>query len=250
MKTVVESITKKDLKLCSVEGCNNKYLAKGYCSKHYTRFIRHGSPLQGGNFRKKYNKTSTLECLIENCDKPKRVGGYCSMHYERLRRHGDPLQVQQFQTICKIEGCKGKHESLGYCALHYERLRNGTPLTQEKRVVDPTRGCVILNCNQPHWGRYYCKIHYMEHIGCDNKSWDYGDPILEIAMANVRIRDDNTCKWYNCSKKTTIQVHHIFPQSEYPELKYIESYMICYCRKHHKEWHKKRGDLYYHLIKD
>ena len=29
---------------CSVDGCNRNQVAKGYCRKHYTRFIRHGDP--------------------------------------------------------------------------------------------------------------------------------------------------------------------------------------------------------------
>ena len=29
------------MKKCSVEGCDNKYYAKGYCSKHYRQFKRH-----------------------------------------------------------------------------------------------------------------------------------------------------------------------------------------------------------------
>lgn len=32
-------------KTCSVEGCSNKYLAKGYCSKHYTQLRRYGKIL-------------------------------------------------------------------------------------------------------------------------------------------------------------------------------------------------------------
>jgi hypothetical protein len=33
------------LKVCSVDGCNKKHEAKGYCKKHYNRFRRYGDPL-------------------------------------------------------------------------------------------------------------------------------------------------------------------------------------------------------------
>lgn len=33
------------MKTCCVEGCNNKHYAKGYCSKHYNHFRRHGKIL-------------------------------------------------------------------------------------------------------------------------------------------------------------------------------------------------------------
>lgn len=68
---------------------------------------------------------------------------------------------------------------------------------------------------------------------------------LQIAMNNVRRRDKNTCQWYGCGKNykdITIHVHHIFPKKEYPELILSEDYMICYCKFHHAEWHKARGD--------
>lgn len=33
-------------KQCSIEGCQNKYLTSGYCSKHYYRLKRFGDPLK------------------------------------------------------------------------------------------------------------------------------------------------------------------------------------------------------------
>jgi len=35
--------------MCKVEGCNNKVLAKGYCSKHYTQLRKHGRILERTN---------------------------------------------------------------------------------------------------------------------------------------------------------------------------------------------------------
>jgi DNA mismatch endonuclease, patch repair protein len=32
-------------RLCSIDGCQNKFHAHGYCSKHSTQFIKHGDPL-------------------------------------------------------------------------------------------------------------------------------------------------------------------------------------------------------------
>lgn len=246
MKTVVENVKLNNLRICSVEGCKNKIFGRGYCGKHYSRWRRHDDPLKGGTFRRINKKPPKLKCFIEDCNKPRIKQNFCVMHYERNRRHGSPFTVKT-RTDCKIEGCNGKHNSLGYCEFHYERLKNGTPLTQEKRIVDKTRGCSVLNCSNPHWGRYYCKMHYMKFLTF-RQSRRKDDPELEFIMNLVRRRDNNTCKWQNCgktSKETSIHVHHIFPQSEYPELKYREDYMICYCKKHHKKWHKSRGDKYY-----
>lgn len=37
--------------LCAVEGCGKTISRRGWCSAHYSRFIRHGDPLAGGNGR-------------------------------------------------------------------------------------------------------------------------------------------------------------------------------------------------------
>ena len=74
---------------------------------------------------------------------------------------------------------------------------------------------------------------------------------VQLAMNNVRKRDNNTCQWYGCgltSRQVPIHVHHIFPRSEYPQLELIEQYMICYCANHHGLWHRYRGDNYSELI--
>lgn len=39
------------MKICSVDGCEKPHLARGYCSLHYYRFMRHGGPLAGGTMR-------------------------------------------------------------------------------------------------------------------------------------------------------------------------------------------------------
>lgn len=75
---------------------------------------------------------------------------------------------------------------------------------------------------------------------------------LEISMNNVRKRDNNTCQWYGCGLKARegipIDVHHIFPRSEYPELELVEEYMLCYCLNHHVMFHKYRGDQVWQFL--
>lgn len=38
------------MRTCSIDGCEKKTLARGWCSKHYQRWQKHGDPL-GGNTR-------------------------------------------------------------------------------------------------------------------------------------------------------------------------------------------------------
>ena len=100
-------------------------------------------------------------------------------------------------------------------------------------------------CGKPVHAKGYCKNHYQS---IENpRSKNHGDLQLWISMNRVRQRDGNKCKWYDCGVKPT-HVHHIFPQSEYPELKYLEKYMISYCKNHHKQWHEFRGDRCYTFL--
>ena len=120
--------------------------------------------------------------------------------------------------------------------------------------IFPKKECMIFDCEMKHYGRGLCKIHYLKNYNKENPTHksNMGYPIeLQLAMNNVRKRDNNTCQWYDCKltvNETIIHVHHIFPKSKYPELQLIEKYMICYCGFHHSLFHEYRGDFYYKLI--
>lgn len=62
-------------KICSVEGCNKPYSAKGYCKMHYSRVLRNGDtePL----VQLDHEET----CSVEGCDKTYYAKGLCKNHY-------------------------------------------------------------------------------------------------------------------------------------------------------------------------
>lgn len=69
-----------------MEGCDRVHSARGYCSTHYRRWVKHGDPLLGAQERR--------VCVVEGCDDYRSAHGYCSMHRQRVERHGDPLYVR------------------------------------------------------------------------------------------------------------------------------------------------------------
>lgn len=73
---------------CAVAGCESEdQLKKGFCTKHYTRFLRYGDPLGGPRgFNIKYLEGQM--CAVEGCDRPIVGRRVCRMHYARLRKHG------------------------------------------------------------------------------------------------------------------------------------------------------------------
>ena len=62
---------------CSVDGCDRRYRARGFCNLHYLRWRRHGDPL---------TVRTRPKCVF--CDQPHRARGFCWSHYARWRRAG------------------------------------------------------------------------------------------------------------------------------------------------------------------
>lgn len=109
------------MNICSVPGCCEKVYGKGFCSKHYQRVMKRGSPDDyvgcHGQLRK---------CAVDGCEKPVEAHGLCSKHYQRFRRHGShadndrthaPLEVRFWRYVQKSEGCwtwVGRLSQTGY----------------------------------------------------------------------------------------------------------------------------------------
>lgn len=142
-----------------------------------------------------------------------------------------------------------------------ERAKNNPEKNKQWRVNSRNR----LRADPKRLQRYKetvknYKERNKERINENRRIWLMNNPRsathrpLEVrwAMNRVRKRDNNTCQWYGCgltNKQTVIQVHHIFPISEYPQFEDVEKYMICYCKEHHAKWHEMRGDSSHHLIR-
>ena len=71
---------------CSLEGCDKRHEARGYCPAHYRRWQLYGDPL--GSKVREYK--TRPRCSVEGCDRPHQGHSFCEMHYWRWKRHGDP----------------------------------------------------------------------------------------------------------------------------------------------------------------
>lgn len=84
-------------KICTIETCNKKMLARGWCSQHLSRFYKHGDP----NIL--LHKTT---CTKLDCNRKHSARGLCSRHFEEFRRQSgyramyDKLPKTRF-TDCK-----------------------------------------------------------------------------------------------------------------------------------------------------
>lgn len=109
---------------CSVEGCEKEVRARGFCFRHYERFMKHGT-----TDLISYVPKPKASCEAPGCSKPVLALGLCSKHYQRFKIRGSTdLPVKEKVVIpCCVDGCTKPSFTRGYCKTHYQRLiRNGT----------------------------------------------------------------------------------------------------------------------------
>jgi len=178
---------------CSIEGCDGKVLARGWCQKHYSRWYDHGDPEKTVGKGRRPQPATPRTCSVDGCERPHDSRGYCSMHYYRWLRHGDPnIVLRQFgvnnhstcsadgcdevartaglchrhyrldnyskRGECSVEGCTAKWQAKGLCSKHYNRLRSHG--TTDDPEPAPLRGsCSVEGCGAPVKARGWCGKH-------------------------------------------------------------------------------------------
>ena len=142
------------MKICSVEGCSNPVVGKGFCNTHYIRWRRHGDPLY-----RKIQKAKGKICSVEGCSKKVHCVGLCQTHYVQQRKRSNPSYGKS-QKECLIEGCSKKVFCRGMCSTHYVRWqRHGDPFHRKTQKAN-TRKCKHPGCNRLNEVGDYCTKHY------------------------------------------------------------------------------------------
>jgi 5-methylcytosine-specific restriction endonuclease McrA len=148
---------------CSVDGCAGltgvRGTARGFCSMHYSRWLRTGDPLTNP-------RTPTHDglCTVEGCDGVRWARGLCTMHLRRLKTRGNvgPANKLIIKPVgeCRVAGCTrpakvGIHQ---LCGPHHQRWhRHGDPTAGGS---SPRTNCQVERCPNKHYGRGYCQSHY------------------------------------------------------------------------------------------
>lgn len=75
------------MKLCNIDGCERKFLAKDLCRYHYMKKFYPKKPKLVGDAKRKKNGG---KCIVYGCESKSICKEMCIKHYARFKRHGDP----------------------------------------------------------------------------------------------------------------------------------------------------------------
>ena len=70
------------MKVCTIEGCERPFRARGWCATHYARWSKHGDPSV------KITRRTEVGCEAPDCERPNPVGRYCNTHKLRKWKTG------------------------------------------------------------------------------------------------------------------------------------------------------------------
>lgn len=112
------------LRLCTVEGCEKPFKARGFCGAHWRKWRMYGSPHVG------LVMALPSECEVNGCErKPhtRRKGvALCNLHWQRVNKYGLselPVREPAPWSTCSRPGCDkpSRTRSGALCEMHYGR---------------------------------------------------------------------------------------------------------------------------------
>lgn len=152
---------------CLIGDCEKPVKARGWCSIHYARWHKHGSPLA-----KVGERLVQVEACIE-CGAPTASGGSknrCNRHYQIWRRND-----REDTPRCSVDGCQKPAISKGICETHRGRLRRTGSIEGVGRGAKPWREFVTYDAAHMRVNarRGRAKTHDCAHCGCPAHDWAY-----------------------------------------------------------------------------
>jgi len=124
-------------RMCSVEECDLPARSRGWCEKHYNRWLAHGDPavkLPPGRPK------SNHQCSVEGCEKAAKCLRLCPAHYRRHRLGlplDTPLRRRDPGSLCEVDGCDEPHRAGGLCSMHWQRMKRSGLVGYQLPMSDP-----------------------------------------------------------------------------------------------------------------
>lgn len=137
--------------VCTIDGCDRPYKARGYCQTHYAQWMR-GSAITAEIRARVHEKPP--ECVEDGCHDPVKAHGLCKMHYQRKLRHGHTKYTDRKKPprVCLIDGCDSHLYAKDLCHAHYSKQRKwrsyGVDAARYQEMLRE-QGGVCAMCAQP-----------------------------------------------------------------------------------------------------
>lgn len=151
-----ETVPRPRVRPCSVEGCDSNWLAKGLCTKHYSRLRKTGTT--------ELPVATEKQCSVEECERTVIARMLCTLHYGRLQKTGSihlaPTERDR-RVECSVDNCHKLVLAKSLCGIHYQRMKaHGT--TDRWVAADHKPGCDVEGCPKKARSSLggYCVMHY------------------------------------------------------------------------------------------
>lgn len=152
------------MKTCSIQECQNKHKAFGYCDKHYQRYKKHNDPLIAHPKKR---------CSAAGCNNTHYGLGYCDKHYQRLKKHNNINHVRQpkFNTLEEAFNAEAIRKDQDECWGWSGKTDKQYGVTRFKindRYERAHRASYLLHIGQIPKGLFVC--HKCDNPICTNPS--------------------------------------------------------------------------------
>jgi hypothetical protein len=152
---------------CALPACLQPAVARGWCSGHYTRWLRAGDVRASEPL---LSRPHLDACAVAGCTDPTYARDWCQMHYKRWRRHGSVQAGKPkrggAQRLCDVDGCARPHDARGLCHGHYLRwVRTGDvaadlPLGRRRQPEHCTVEFQGKACGRASHSQGLCRAHH------------------------------------------------------------------------------------------
>lgn len=191
--------------ICSYDGCEKTVYARGFCSSHYGKFMRNGTPDGSPVFQKK-------QCKIENCNDIATRKGMCGRHYKRMMKFGDP-EAPVRQTAKRGEPykfmCEEIKKETDECLLWpYAKIPNGYGVINHEKNYQLTHRlvCMMVHGEPPFPEAQAAHLCGNGHLGCFNPRHLKWTDQSENQMHRVKHGTSNRGESHGLSHRTNEQI--------------------------------------------